>query len=584
MRKVLALCSVFVLCALGLLFLSQRGATAQDKTQAPAAQAKPETVAKPKTEKQKKKDEEKLKKELETPYKKWLNEEVIYIISDEERKAFGRLNTDEERENFIEQFWLRRDPTPDTEENEYREEHYRRIAYANETFASGVPGWKTDRGMIYIKFGPPDEREEHASGGFYERPIEEGGGETSTFPFEKWRYRYIEGMGNDINIEFVDTTMTGEFHMTSDPSEKDALLYVPGAGLTLYEQMGLACKVCRFTRTDGTHLGTGSMPLPASMDQFTRLEQVANLERPPVTKFKDLEAVISTSVKYNLLPMQVRADYIPVTDAVVLTNVTIQFDRKDLQYKHEKGLATATVEVNGRITTITRKFVTSFDEFVNPDPVPEEYLEQAAHGPNIFQKNIPLKPGQYRLDVTAKDINSGNTHVTSMALNVPHLDDDRLSTSSLILADVMEAVDKHSIGLKDAFVIGNNKVRPKMDGADGRPNFKRDQKVNIYLQLYNFQPEPALNPDGTPNPKKADGIVTFEVLKNVPGSPDQVVGRSDEEVSDIIKENKGSPFDVIVEKRLPLASFDPGQYTIKMTVVDKKRNQTVTQSAPFTID
>jgi hypothetical protein len=438
--------------------------------------------------------------------------------------------------------------------------------------------------MIYIKCGPPDEREEHSSGGFYERPIEEGGGETSTFPFEKWRYRYIEGMGNDINIEFVDTTMTGEYHMTQDPSEKDALLYVPGAGLTLYEQMGLTCKVCRFTRTDGTHLGTGSMPLPASMDQFTRLEQFANLQKPPVTKFKDLEAVISTSVKYNLLPMQVRADYIPVTDAVVLTNVTVQFDRKDLQYKTEKGLATATVEVNGRITTITRKFVTSFDEFVNPDPVPVEFLEQAAHGPNIFQKNIPLKPGQYRLDVTAKDVNSGNTHVTSMALNVPHLDDDRLSSSSLILADVMEAVDKHSIGLKDSFVIGNNKVRPRMDGTDGRPNFRRDEKVNIYLQLYNFQPEPALNPDGTPNPKKADGQVTLEVVKNVPGSPGQVVGRSEEEVSDIIKENKGSPFDVIVEKRLPLASFEPGQYTIKMTVVDRKRNQTVTQSAPFTID
>src|SRR5580692_4258604 len=176
MRKVIALCSLFALGAGGLLFLSQRGATAQDSNgkQAPTP-AKPETVAKPKTAKQIKKDEEKLRKELETPYKKWLNEEVIYIISDEERKAFGRLNNDDERENFIEQFWLRRDPTPDTEENEYREEHYRRIAYANETFASGIPGWKTDRGMIYVKFGPPDDRDEHPSGGYYDRPIEEGG-------------------------------------------------------------------------------------------------------------------------------------------------------------------------------------------------------------------------------------------------------------------------------------------------------------------------------------------------------------------------------------------------------------------------
>src|ERR1041385_3643956 len=172
-------------------------------------------------------------------FRKWLDEDVAYIITNEERSAYRALKTDEEREQFIEQFWLRRDPTPDTVENEFKEEHYRRIAYANEHYASGIPGWKTDRGRIYITFGPPDEIEGHPSGGTYQRPAAEGGGETSTYPFEDWRYRYIEGIGNDVNIEFVDTTMTGEYHMTMDPSEKDALTYVPGAGLTLAEQMGL---------------------------------------------------------------------------------------------------------------------------------------------------------------------------------------------------------------------------------------------------------------------------------------------------------------------------------------------------------
>ncbi len=220
------------------------------------------------TEKQRKKQEAKLRKELETPYKKWLNEDVTYIITDEERQAFKRLNTDDEREQFIEQFWLRRDPTPDTEENEFKEEHYRRIAYANEHYASGIPGWKTDRGRIYITFGPPDEIESHPSGGTYDRPYEEGGGTTSTYPFEQWRYRYIDGIGSNIVIEFVDTTMSGEYHMTMDPSEKDALLYVPGAGLTMAEQMGLSDKTQRFNRTDGTHLGTGNSPLPVSMQEF----------------------------------------------------------------------------------------------------------------------------------------------------------------------------------------------------------------------------------------------------------------------------------------------------------------------------
>jgi len=291
--------SAAVLCLIAApLFAAAQSDKADKKTGASAQ----DTVAKPMTDKQRKKQEEKLRKELETPYKKWMSEDVAYIITDEERKAFKRLSTDDERQQFIEQFWLRRDPTPDTEENEYKEEHYRRIAYANDHYASGIPGWKTDRGRIYIIYGPPDEIESHPSGGTYERPFEEGGGTTSTYPFEKWRYRYIEGIGPNVNLEFVDTTMSGEYHFTTDPSEKDALLMVPGAGLTMMEQMGLADKTQRFTRTDGTHLGTGMGPLPESMNEFTRLDLEAKIYKPPAVKFKDLEAAVSSSIRYNTLP------------------------------------------------------------------------------------------------------------------------------------------------------------------------------------------------------------------------------------------------------------------------------------------
>jgi GWxTD domain-containing protein len=171
----------------------------------------------------------KLRHELESGYTKWFKEDVAYIISDDERQAWMRLATDDEREQFIEQFWLRRDPTPETVENEFKEEHYRRIAYANQRYASGIPGWKTDRGRIYITYGPPDEIEDHSSGGTYQRPPEQGGGTTSVFPFQQWRYRWIEGIGTNVIIEFVDPTMTGEFRMTIDPLEKEALAHVPGA-------------------------------------------------------------------------------------------------------------------------------------------------------------------------------------------------------------------------------------------------------------------------------------------------------------------------------------------------------------------
>jgi len=212
----------------------------------PAAGQESDPLKRPLSEKQKKQNSKSLKIELSKTYKKWLDEDVRWIITDEEQKAFKLLSNDEERDQFIEAFWQRRDPTPDTIENEFKEEHYRRMAYANEHFAAGIPGWKSDRGRIYIMYGPADEIESHPSGGSYQRPMEEGGGETSTYPFEDWRYRYLEGIGQEIIIEFVDTCMCGDFHMTMDRSEKDALLYTPNAGLTLYEQMGMASKANRF--------------------------------------------------------------------------------------------------------------------------------------------------------------------------------------------------------------------------------------------------------------------------------------------------------------------------------------------------
>src|ERR1700733_12686124 len=391
-----------------------------------------ETVAKPLTEKQKRKQAEKLRKELETPYKKRLNEDVVYIITDEERAAFKRLASDEERESFIESFWLRRDPTPDTEENEFKEEHYRRIAYSNDHYASGIPGWKTDRGRIYIIYGPPDEIESHPSGGTYERPMEEGGGETSTYPFEQWRYRYLEGIGTNIIIEFVDPSMSGEYHMTMDPSEKDALTYVPGAGLTLMEQMGLSTKTQRFQNTDGTHLGQAFGGSSESMMEFNRLEQFAKLQKPPAVKFKDLEDAVTSKIPFNILPMKVRADFFPLTEASVLTYVTLQFENKDMQFQAKDGVQKAAVNVFGRVTTMTRRIVQTFEDTVTVD-CPNEMLQAYAQRSSIYQKSIPLAPGIYRLNVVVKDMVGGNMNNYETALNVPHLDMEKLMSSTIVL-------------------------------------------------------------------------------------------------------------------------------------------------------
>lgn len=522
-----------------------------------------ETVAKPLTDKQKKRKEEKLRKELETPYRKWLNEDVGYIITDEERAAFKRLQNDEEREQFIENFWLRRDPTPDTVENEFKEEHYRRIAYANEHFASGIPGWKTDRGRIYITFGPPDERDEHPTGGTYERPPEEGGGETTTFPFEDWRYRYIEGIGNDIIVEFVDPTMTGEYRMTMDPSEKDALARVPGAGLSLLEQMGLADKSQRFNNTDGTLLPAPIGGQTSRMNQFDRLDQFTKLQKPPVVKFKDLEAVVNSRVSYNVLPMKVQADYFPVTDSSVLTNITIQFDNKDLQFQSKDGVQKAAVNILGHITTMTRRVVNTFEDTVTVDS-PPDMLQSFAKAKSIYQKTIPLMPGTYRLNVVAKDVVAGNLNNYEIALTVPKLDEDKLASSSLVLADLIEKVPTKSIGA-GPFVIGDSKVRPRMGNT-----FKRDEKMGIYLKAYNFEAD-----DKT---RKPAGEVEYQLTKN--GSNEKIFDFSE----DVTKIPNASASQITIEKLLPLKDLAPGQYTLHLKITDQKRNQVLTPSAQFTVN
>ncbi|HUI80795.1 MAG TPA: GWxTD domain-containing protein [Bryobacteraceae bacterium] len=556
------------ICCISLLSLAGIGwvLLADDQETKPAASkssaAPRETISKPISEREKKKREEKLRKELETPYRKWINEDVAYIITDEERTTFKRLQTDDEREQFIEQFWLRRDPTPDTVENEFKEEHYRRIQYANDHFASGIPGWKTDRGRIYITFGPPDERDEHPSGGTYERPPEEGGGETTTYPFEDWRYRYIDGIGNDVNIEFVDPTMTGEYHMTMDPSEKDALTYVPGAGLSMMEQLGLADKSQRFNNTDGTHLPTPMGGPTAATNEFDRLDRFVKLQKPPAVKFKDLEAAVTSHISFNILPMKAQADFFPVTDASVLTNVTLQFENKDLQFQSKEGVQKAVVNIYGRITTMTRRVVNVFEDTVTVD-APNEMLAAYAARKSIYQKTIPLPPGTYRLNVVAKDIVSGNLNNYEVALTVPHLDPDKLASSTLVLADLIEKVPTKSIGT-GPFVIGSSKVRPRLGDT-----FKQDEKMGIYLKLYNFE--------GDEKTHKPIGQVDYEVIKN--GSSEAVLNFSE----DIAQIPGASASQVTIEKILPLKSLAPGQYTIKVKVTDKNRNQVVTPSAQFTV-
>jgi GWxTD domain-containing protein len=415
-----------------------------------------------------------VKPELKDAYKRWINTDVAYIITKDEKKAFYALATDEERENFIENFWRRRDPNPDTEENEYREEYYERIAYANEHYASGIPGWKTDRGRIYITWGKPDSVESHPSGGAYDRPSYEGGGSTTTYPFETWFYRHLDGVGDGIEIEFVDPTGTGEYRIARDANEKDALATVPGAGLTTAEQLGLS------TKADRNSMGAQGTNYMREQDMpFRRLEIINNLSRPPQVKFSDLQSSLTDSgvVDNNPLAFDLRVDFFRQSEDRVITTFTVQTAHKELKFDTSGGLEQARMNIFGRVTAVSGKRSGIFEDSVTTSATAEE-LAEAKDRKSVYQKAIALTPGTYKVDVVVRDVGTGNRGIVNLGFTVPRYDDKKLSTSSLILTSKLRSTDEQDIG--QMFVIGNAKVIPNLEGV-----YKQGQDVGVYLQVYN---------------------------------------------------------------------------------------------------
>src|SRR5213080_3399419 len=550
------------------------GSSAADPSQASPAKVDQtedqsgDPLKRPITEKRRKENSKSFKHELSDSDKKWLNEDVRWIITDDERKAFMQLSNEEEREKFIEAFWDRRNPNPDSEDNEFKEEHYRRIAYANEHFAAGIPGWKSDRGRIYIVYGPADEVESHPSGGSYERPMEEGGGETSTYPFEDWRYRYLEGIGQEVIIEFVDTCMCGDYHMTMDRSEKDALLYTPNAGLTLYEQMGMANKADRFSRGGLERLGNGPFSMNDQTKQFDRLEQYAKLQKPPQVKFKDLEEVVSHKISVNLMPFDVRADFVRVTGDTVLVPVTIQIKNRDITFQNKDGVQHGLVNIFGRVTTLTGRIAQTFEDTVQADE-PAELLPKVVENSKIYWKALPLRPGRYRFDIVVKDVNGDRVGTWSRGIVVPEYNEDKLANSSLIVADVMEPVAAKNVGTGN-FVIGTTKVRPRVPSSDGKPVvFKRNQKLNFWMQVYNLgTDEKTHKPSATIEYDVTNAATNKQVIKSVE-STDQMGNVGDQ---------------MTLQKTLSAANLGPGIYRIQIKVNDNISKQTVDPSATFAVE
>ena len=497
------------------------------------------------------------KEEVKRVYQDWVKKDVAYIITSEEKKAFTALKSDEERENFIEAFWRRRDPNPDTEENEYREEYYERIAYANEKFTSGIPGWMTDRGRTYIAWGKPDSVEAHPSGGSYDRPSYEGGGSTSTYPFEVWFYRHLDGVGDGIEIEFVDPTGTGEYRIARSPNEKDALLMVPGAGLTTAEQLGTEDRADRIAgRTDNVNYQR------EQDSPFRRLEIITNLQRPPQVKYSDLQGLAGGDtgvIDNNPLNFDLRVDFFRQSDDRVITAFTVQAANKELVFENVGGLQSAVMNIFGRVTAVSGKRSGIFEDSVTTAATAEELAENNDRK-SIYQKAIALTPGVYKVDVVVRDVKSGNKGIRSIGFTVPKYDEKKLDTSTLVLASKLRSTTERDIG--GMFVIGGAKVVPNLSGV-----YKKGQDVGIYLQVYNAGIDQT-----TLRPAVDVHYILSKGGKEIFRDTEDWNGLSD------------SGQRLTLARLLPTAGLALGEYEIKIQIKDRVTGQTLEPKGNFNIE
>jgi len=558
---------------------AQQAAAPDGVTQTAPAPEKPNPLNRKLNDRERIKQQKDLRQELHGVYKTWLEQDVRWIITDTEEQAFKHLSNDEERDAFIENFWQRRNPSPDSPENEYRDEIYARIAYANEHFAAGKPGWMTDRGHIYIAYGPPDDKDSHPSGGEYQRPFDEGGGSTATFPFEVWHYRYIEGIGDNIDLEFVDTCQCGDYHYTIDRSEKDALKHVPNAGLTQAEENGQADKKDRFSGGGGfEELGAGPLTQQNQNKQFDRIDLAAKIMSAPVIKFQDLEEFMASSkiLTGPPFPFDVRTDYVKVTNDTVIVPITLQIKNSEITFDTKDGVSLGKVNILGRVSNLTHKIIPggTFEDTVQV-PTPSELLPAVQKSSSVYWKAIPMKPGLYKIDIVIKDVNNPD-HVGhwTRSINVPKFDDDMLGHSSLILADQMRRVPSKEIGGGN-FVIGDTFVRPRVatgGGVAATPVFSRGQSLNFWMQVYNLGIDE--------KSKQNDATISYQIVDL--GSNKPVL-----DVQETTKNNvklSANADQLTLEKSMSLASLQPGQYQVSIKVNDGVSKQETQETAKFTVN
>lgn len=483
-------------------------------------------------------------------WRKWMEEEVGYILTDEEKAIFNKLTTDEERDRFVEDFWRRRDPDPRTPENEYKIEYYRRIAYANDRYASGIPGWKSDRGRIYITLGPPDSIETHPAGSYYEGGLTSHGGSTLTYPLQVWSYRRIPWIGDDVRIEFVDKSSSGAFKLLSGPLDRFDTM---NAMTTLMSEEMLT----RYDASDFAYLPIGTN---RPQDQlFERFEQYAALQHAPKIRFDDLKQRVSAHAYTQSFPLAVQGYPLWMMPERAVVPLSVEVENRHLRYEQKGDNFQARLNVYILIEALDGRIVAEFDDDTVSAYTTDTFDKRLTEK-TVYQRFVLLPAGRYKLSLAVKDTVSGQVTVREQSLHIPALPTGELALSGLIMArTVLPATAKDDPA--NPFLLGAFKVIPNVSGT-----YRADDRLAVYGQIY----RPALAEDSR-QPRLS---VRFEIRRG-----DEVLLTVEDPAGRSVKLD--GPDRYVFMRGFPLAELAAGRYELRVTVEDAVGGVTASTASRF---
>lgn len=491
--------------------------------------------------------------ELTEKYKDWLEKDVFYLITSREKSGFFKLENDRQRDLFIREFWRQRDPSPGTPRNEFREEHYRRLAVADRLFSRGTskPGWRTDRGRIYIILGPPVNRQ------YFDHP--------DIYPIELW---YYQGAKSDriapfFHVMFVKKFGSGDF-VLYDPlvdgpnilsPETSEIPWDPGRpqfdaeasffggstkdqafGGTVY---GILYKIS----PDLAQASLTLLPYGSSADPTKSNQALGNVNQYPsqrvddkyVTEFLERRASVEVDYSINYIENLNVVKIFKDADGIDFVHYAIQPEILSLDRYADKFYSQ--VNLSGRVSDLEGKTVFQYSK-AYPMEFTRDEIPAISSRPMTIQDSFPLIPGHYKFNCLLENTVSKEFTSFEKEIIIPG-PSGALRMSSLLLAYDAEEIKDTS---RTAFQIGNTRLIPSLDNR-----FSPEETLVLYFRFYEFGQE----------------LSTGATL--VWG-----IYRGERKIYEESRKSRVYPQKSEFLARFPLADYKPGSYTAKVVLKDNK--------------